>query len=473
MVTCLISQAFATFINMTHFESDVFNNNILNIEKYTIAIPEEFNEYTKGFIPGLGSSITFKKNINSGHIQLYALCDRGPNYTISADKPHKSTIIFPEPTFSPFIGVIDIIKGKSANLTKVVTIKWNNELATGIPTPIGQHKDNSLPIPADLNFNSISAMGIIGVDPESLDIDGDGNFWIGDEYGPSIIKTNRKGEIINILSPEIGLPKILENGPVNRGFEALAVAPNGKIYAVMESILDFNGQTKDTANFIRMVEIDPITNKTRMFAYSFDKNVYRNNLSVKIGDLVAIDDTHFLIIEQGMTDSGMRNIIYCIDISDATNISNIRLPKEKITLRSMVQTIKKTKLLDIREYNWPFEKLEGIALLSDDSIAITNDNDFGFSLSINGVNTQDVEGYTVDLNAQKLLRNGKETEDKIEVNIDKEAHTALWIVKFQKPILEIVGNKASPKSKLNSLNSFDTKLEKTIPLKLINPQSAK
>lgn len=445
-VVSLIHQGYASFKNSTEYTDEV-----VSIEKYILQIPEEFAEYTKGFSPGVGSGLTIKSNLNNNRIQLYALCDRGPNYTIAAPKNSQSTIIFPEPTFSPFIGVIDLEKEKSATLTDVISLKLDNQLVTGLPTPAAQYKNTSLPIPTDLNFKYLPP-DIKGMDPESIDIDSEGNFWIGDEYGPRIFKANASGDIIEIFSTENVLPEILKNGPVNRGFEALSIAPNGKVYAVMESILDFNGKTKNSANFIRMIEFDPINNKIRTFAYHFDQNTYPNILSVKIGDLAAIDDTHFLIVEQGMTKSGMSNIIYIIDISNATDITNISLPKEFIASKSdlSIKSIRKTKLFDPRQYGWPHEKLEGIAIINENSLILTHDNDFGFSLTINDVNSQDVEGYTVDNTTEKLMRYGKDTEDKVKVELDENADTWIWIVNFKKPFLEQIDHKL-PKSKKMSI----------------------
>lgn len=106
-----------------------------------------------------------------------------------------------------------------------------------------------------------------GLDTESLAIDKDGNFWIGDEYGPSLNFASSDGNIIKSYVPGNGLPEILKYRQMNRGFEALDVAPNGKVYALLESVLDINSETKGTAQFIRMLELDPTNGKVRMFAY--------------------------------------------------------------------------------------------------------------------------------------------------------------------------------------------------------------
>lgn len=432
--TCLllafIHHCYSNFEDST----DHLNKDVVHIKKYTVSIPETFLEHTMGFSPGLGSSITLKQVSDNGHIQLYSICDRGPNQTINAPRNQNSTIVFPIPTFSPFIGIINIIPEKSAILTEIITLKTNNEAMTGLPPTITIDKGENISIPTDFNFKPLP-MDLNGIDPESLDIDEEGNFWFGDEYGPRILKADSSGKILEILTPGHELPAILKNGLANRGFEALAVAPNNKIYAVMESILDVNGKTKNSANFIRMIEIDPLTHQTRTFAYPFDQNTYRSNSDVKIGDLAAIDDTHFLLVEQGLTKSGMRNIIYIIDIADAIDISNIHLPQESISPK---QSIKKIKLFDAQQFGWDHEKLEGLAIINENTIAITHDNDFGLSLSINGVNSHHVEGYTVDYNSQKLLRYGEVTEDEVKMDLDENAHTWIWIVNFKNSFLNII-----------------------------------
>lgn len=421
----LLNCSYAEFKNSIIYNAD----DVLNIQKYTLSIPNTFLPYTLGFTPGLGSSLTLKKSDN-GHIQLYAICDRGPNYTIDAPQGKNSTIVFPIPTFSPFIGVIDIIPEISATLTDVIVLNIDDQAITGLPIPSTQFERS---IPTDLNFKPLSP-DLRGIDSESLDFDSEGNFWFGDEYRPSIFKAHReKGTILQTFTPGNGLPEILKHGIQNRGFEALAIAPNGKVYALIESILIFGGTTKNTANFIRMIELDPHTHQTRTFAYPFDQNIYSSHSSVKIGDLAAIDDTHFLLVEQGATSSGMRNILYIIDISNATDISNITLPLENISSENneKIQCIKKIKLFDAQQYDWPHEKLEGIAIINENTIAISNDNDFGFSLSINGINSQDVQGYTVDYHKQKLLRYNQETKDNIKIELDNDSNTWIWIINFK------------------------------------------
>lgn len=439
-----LSSGFANYINsINHFSVENVSkiNNVFNIDRYTISIPDGLFKYPMGFSPGLGSGITLKEITSDGHIQLYGICDRGPNYTIVASaKDAKHTIIFPHPDFSPFIGIIDVVPKQSATLIDTITLTKNGQKITGLP-PAAIHSRPEASIPTDRHFNLLPP-NPNGFDTECIDFDAE-NFWIGDEYCPAIIKASRNsGEILEIFTPGNGLPEILSNGPQNRGFEALAVAPNGKIYAAMEGFLDFRGKTQDTASFIRIIELDPKTKQTRTLAFPFDKNTYTSRSGPKIGDLAAIDSTHFLLVEQGKTKSGIQNIIYIIDIADATDISNISTPDGKPIEYDLLEEairyikfVKKSPLFDAQKHNWPHEKLEGIAILSPNKIAITQDNDFGFFLSINNINSERVDGYSVDYVTQKLLRHNKESKDEVTFHIDKKHSTELWIVEFKQNFL--------------------------------------
>lgn len=429
------------------------DNDISRISKYEIKIPSSLEEHTMGFSSGIGSGITFKGITSDGNIEFYALSDRGPNYTISGSDSLSNAILFPRPDYSPFIGVVTIVPEKSATLTQIILLTVDGQKITGLP--ISTIKNLAKPsIPTDLNFKLLSA-DPKGFDTESLDIDSEGNFWIGDEYQPALIKAEvATGKIIEIFTPNNGLPKVLKHGPYNRGFEALAVAPNGKIYASMESILDFEGDTKTSANFIRIIELDPKTKQIRTFAYPFDKHTYNSPLAAKIGDMAAIDDTHFLLIEQGRTPHGMQNIIHLINIDSATDITNMSLPNGldleygTIDELSNINFIKKSPIFNAPNYNWSHEKLEGIAIIDPKTIAITNDNDFGFSLSINGTNSEDVVGYSVDHNNQKLLRYGQKTEDKVDININPNASTDIWVIEFQKNLLDFMNSEQDQTLKL-------------------------
>jgi len=81
------------------------------------------------------------------------------------------------------------------------------------------------------------------IDPESLQRDHDGDLWVGDEFGPWILHFDATGrlldppyEVTGIKSPNNPtLAGATATQPNSRGFEAMAISPNGKfLYAVLE-----------------------------------------------------------------------------------------------------------------------------------------------------------------------------------------------------------------------------------------------
>ena len=107
-----------------------------------------------------------------------------------------------------------------------------------------------------------------GLDTESIAVDSEGNFWTSDEYGPFIIKFDKNGKEFQRYEPGNGLPEILKYRQPNRGFEGLTISPSGKVFAAVQSGLNVNGETDSTAQFTRIVELDPKTGKTRIFRIS-------------------------------------------------------------------------------------------------------------------------------------------------------------------------------------------------------------
>jgi hypothetical protein len=226
-----------------------FNNSpIKEIAKYHVEVPNNLNQYTKGLVAGIGSSLSFKGITSQGEMEFYTLTDRGPNLEAPIALAGQDIKIFPNPDFLPFIGVVKVKPGNEAILTQAITLSQKGKTMTGLPLP-NTKEVNNREIALDLSLNQIPS-DKNGIDPESVATDKEGNFWIGEEYGPSIIKVSKEGKVLKKLMPGKGLPEIFKFRQKNKGFEAIAVAPNGKIYTAIEGTLDINQETKDKANFI-------------------------------------------------------------------------------------------------------------------------------------------------------------------------------------------------------------------------------
>lgn len=120
-----------------------------------------------------------------------------------------------------------------------------------------------------------------------------------------------------------GLPNILKWRQANRGFEGITRMPDGRIIAAVQSTLDIDGKSKNSAQFTRLVSFNPETGKTEMYGYPIDVEAYKKAKDAKIGDIVALDDNRLLIIEQGGDKNKvMRNLVYVVDLSLASDLSS-------------------------------------------------------------------------------------------------------------------------------------------------------
>lgn len=142
----------------------------------------------------------------------------------------------------------------------------------------------------------------------------------------------------------------------NRGFEGLAVSPDGRFaYAMLQSaMLDEGGS--GGGRFSRIVIFDIDTGKAvAEYAYLLD----RSNQGQGISALVALNDTQFLVLERnniglgiganiGSTATPPDKSVYLVDLSTATDVSGIALPTSGTTLPSpLVAVSKVSKLLNL------------------------------------------------------------------------------------------------------------------------------
>ena len=74
----------------------------------------------------------------------------------------------------------------------------------------------------------------------------------------------------------------------------------------------------------------------------------------------------------------------------------------------------KKKIIDVREFGWTHEKMEGVALIDDKTIAVINDNDFG------------LRGH------KKFDNHGKGIKYEIMSVLPEKRKTELWIMHFDK-----------------------------------------
>jgi hypothetical protein len=224
------------------------------------------------------------------------------------------------------------------------------------------------------------AVGTLGrsFDPEGLVIHPrTGHLIVADEYGPSVYEFSRKGKLLRVFqTPGNLIPKV--NGTVNyvadrdgganagrqdnRGFEGLAITPDGsKLYAVLQDPL-INEPTPNNGRNGRNLRIVVFDNDRHSPTYgtSIAQLAYqlelqadiaarivaaggtatptdpRQGRNIGLSAIVAINEHEFLVIERdnrgiGVDDPAGANVVgskrvFKIDVRGATDITNTALP---------------------------------------------------------------------------------------------------------------------------------------------------
>lgn len=253
-------------------------------------------------------------------------------------------------------------------------------------------------------------------DPESFQFAG-GALWIGDEFGPYLIKADLDGKILAVFdtlvdgkivkSPDNptltlpGTPNSKLNFQVSRskGFEGMAASPDGsKLYPLLEGALWDGEQFEnvDGKRYLRVLEFDV---KQQQWTGRSWRYVLEDNQNA-IGDFNMIDATHGLVIErdngEGTEDKACANgaatancfsdvakfkRVYRIAFSDA----NVGKPVDKQAYIDLLKikdpNAVARKPLNNGVFTFPFFTIENVDVVDGSHIIVGNDNNFPFSSS--------------------------------------------------------------------------------------------
>jgi hypothetical protein len=383
---------------------------------------------------------------NTNGTEFWTVSDRGVNVD-AANSRNLSCVaggydkIYGFPNYAPKIHRIRI-KGDSIQILQTIAMKRpNGTNATGLLNPVGLGSTaleiaytDTVTVCANTTLTSkMVTKDVWGIDSEGIVVDGMGNFWICEEGGPTVWKLNSNGVVINRYTPygnlsnkepqDIAVDTVFKYRRNNRGFEGIALTPNGKIYAIIQSPIQYPASASTDSRVHRILEIDPKTNATRMFAYLNDSTQGAsggNQIRMrdwKVGDMAAVNDSVFLVLEAALRGTSDFRRLYAININQATPVSNglvyggksLEELKFNISLAGFnIKPVKKTLVMDLNASGWPseLEKAEGLAIIDARTIAICNDNDYGQSSSAeNGVasaTTVVSNLFTYDLGSSSL-----------------------------------------------------------------------
>jgi hypothetical protein len=378
---------------------------------------------------GFGSDLFYDRRANV----FYGMADRGPGGgTIRyATRVHKFTLD------------IDPVTGRASNFNLVATIPFTlpaGESLDGITGPAAFNGTD----PALTPPKGSRALGL-SHDPEGFVVAPNGHFFVSDEYGPSIYEFQGDGTFLRTFTRAPNLePRdtgganfssfnsvlLVKGRQRNRGFEGLAISPDGsRLFAILQDPLAEEGTVDPQcatgcnppgrfSRNLRIISYSTVTGESSaQYIYQLEalstvnarvpRNTFASNaqgVNIAVSAMTAINDHEFLVLERdnrgvGIDDpAGLTPVstkrIYRIDIAGASDVKNVSLAGTN-SLPAGIVPVRKTLFLDLvtelkaAEAAVP-DKMEGLAIgprLADGSYALiaATDNDFSVTQKDDGV----------------------------------------------------------------------------------------
>jgi hypothetical protein len=330
------------------------------------------------------SGLRYLGKSNGGRLRFLTLTDRGPN-AAEEKKDGRTLRPFALPDFQPqIVFLLADAEAGSLVVEKIVPLsRPDGRPITGLPPKAGGE------VPVNLKGTQLP-YDPFGMDPEGIALNADGTFWIGEEYWPSLAHFSAEGQLLEVMRPGQGLPKVFEQIKINRGFEGITLG-NGKLYGMLQSPLDNprseNQVNSEKSHFIRIVEVDPFERKT-LAQYGY---LLGPGKSDKIGDIAVSPSGEFFAIEQNGKE-GKKSVkkVFRFSLEKATNLQllseklvgpggTLESTKRKNLLAAGVVVAEKEEVCDLAALGVKESKAEGIDFVDANTIAIVVDNDFGLA----------------------------------------------------------------------------------------------
>lgn len=365
---------------------------------------------TISFVNGLALSgaaldLSGGSSVNDGRVgyfsDLYYDTQRQEWWGLSDRGPGGGTLDY-DTRVQRFTLDVDASTGAISNFQIVQTLKF---------TQGGQTMNGMAPSPSSTLGRAFDPEGFV-INPR------DGHFLVSDEYGPSLYEFNRAGELVKTYATPSNLLPRSSVGTLNfasdagntlgkrtnRGFEGLAITPDGQFaYAMLQSAMLDEGGGDGSIN--RIVKFDTQTGQAvGQYAYQMKRSGQGQGISA----LVAINEHEFFVLERnnrgvgvGATFGTADKEVYRIDLSGATDVTNLDLDAPGAVFAKVAKSAKVLDLdantidLDgdgvVESAGKSPEKWEGLSIgprLADGSYLMLAGTDNDYSVTQNGSGTQ-------------------------------------------------------------------------------------
>ncbi len=357
---------------------------------------------------GFGSGLASRAG---GGGEIWAISDRGPNIKLADAREWygweapaewrdvSGAKLMPRPDIGPALALLRVT-GTSIEVERTVRLHDGH----------GRHV-SGLPVPDSGHAECEPALGLDGrhlePDPSGMDTEGialldDGTFWVGEEYGPSLVRIAGDGRVLERLVPECvelrgaahpvraSLPAIAARRHLNRGFEAVAVSPsNDFLYLAFQSPLAHPAVADhEAAEHVRVWQLDTQGRLLAQFLYPFDDPAtFRRDSEEapiepsdrKVCEITAIGENTLLVLERGSKTSK----IYRVTLDPALSLpaEHMRIDTEPTVEQlsasgAALPELRKTLIFTSDEWPQVGADIEGMALLDARTLLVVSDNDF-------------------------------------------------------------------------------------------------
>ncbi|MBW4479492.1 MAG: esterase-like activity of phytase family protein [Tolypothrix brevis GSE-NOS-MK-07-07A] len=261
---------------------------------------------------------------------------------------------------------------------------------------------SNIPVSQEIAKNRLLTGG--DFDTESFRQVSDGTFWVGDEFGPFLLHIGQNGELLD--SP-IPLPNLRAVGKLkfvrspdnpefanlpddaariaaanlggSKGFEGLALNSSGtKLYAMLEGAL----KDEQVRSRLLINEFDLATKQYtgKVFSYKLE------NPNYAIGDLTAINDNEFIVIERDNKQGDPNNQAFKTpaQFKRLYKINITNLDKQGFVQKELLVDL--LKILDIKSivgnlaknniFTFPFVTIENVLPIDTRTLLVINDNNY-------------------------------------------------------------------------------------------------
>jgi hypothetical protein len=355
---------------------------------------------------GFGSGLAVRPGAPAG--QLWAVCDRGPNLKaatlaekygveVSPAVAAKSAKVMPRPDLGPALAELRL-EGDEISLVRTIRLTdGEGRPISGLPMAGSEHARAE---PAfDLDCQPLRP-DPGGADSEGLVALRDGGFWVGDEYGPSLLRVDQEGRLIERWKPlrpdQEGkeLPAIAGRRQINRGFEALAVSADEQwLFLAFQSPLAHPDlEAHENARHVRIWRLDAHSGAVAtQYLYPLDPpESFRRDRAkrsfersdIKVSEILCAGEDVLLVLERGSETTKL----YRVQLDPALAVGpehlevDTRPTVEELSGREgalPLLVLSKELIFSSDDHPQVAADLEGMCWISDAELLLVSDNDFG------------------------------------------------------------------------------------------------